>query len=483
MRCPEIRSEAANAIGQAAQGWKARQAAPAAAALDAAFAPLAARLKVEAEPDVRAAICETIGRLPYATAAQASGGADAARDGGPRRDADRSARRRARVSKRWCACSASCRSPVRRSARRCCAGWRCPLTGRSRHRRARAPPRARGADDGRGGRRGDAGRAPRTIPMRRCAGWRCARRRPRRRRSAPAELHSVLTAGRADDRRWCGSRRCAACARATTPTSCAAAIGGDRRSRHARRAVRARSARRLRRRRPTRSRRSSARCTICRTPASPRGWHRAAHALVALAAAAPERGAAALPQFTGSRIWQLRMYAARAAAELEGSRGARTAGARRGRQRRARRRSRGCASWPATRPTPIYVAQLSRNGYQVLRAAALALDGTPHPDSAVPALKAALAAAGRRRARQLARRARRDRQDADRPRRPAEDRFAAAGRRRTISTPRICAGSRRRARASRSAASAPSSSRCSPRRRRPRCSASRTSPSPATTTA
>ena len=50
---------------------------------------------------------------------------------------------------------------------------------------------------------------------------------------------------------------------------------------------------------------------------SPRGWHRAAHALVALAAAAPERGAAVLPQFTGSRIWQLRMYAARAAAALD----------------------------------------------------------------------------------------------------------------------------------------------------------------------
>ena len=33
--------------------------------------------------------------------------------------------------------------------------------------------------------------------------------------------------------------------------------------------------------------------------------------------ASPERGAAALRQFTGSRTWQLRLYAARAAAQLK----------------------------------------------------------------------------------------------------------------------------------------------------------------------
>src|SRR5262249_19050263 len=45
-----------------------------------------------------------------------------------------------------------------------------------------------------------------------------------------------------------------------------------------------------------------------------RAWHRAAHAIVALASAAPDRAASALAQCAGSRIWQLRMYAARAAA-------------------------------------------------------------------------------------------------------------------------------------------------------------------------
>jgi peptidyl-prolyl cis-trans isomerase B (cyclophilin B) len=37
----------------------------------------------------------------------------------------------------------------------------------------------------------------------------------------------------------------------------------------------------------------------------------------------------------------------------------------------------------------VYIAQLSRRGHQILRAAALALDGTPHPDQALPALKGA----------------------------------------------------------------------------------------------
>ena len=91
-----------------------------------------------------------------------------------------------------------------------------------------------------------------------------------------------------------------------------------------------------------------------------------------------------------------------------------------------------------------YVAQLSRNGHQILRAAALALEGTPHPDEAVPALKAAwqrLVAEGHDNSH--------DARDAiakaltslgDAPKK-----FAADMRRRTISTPRIFAVSPRRA--------------------------------------
>src|SRR5262245_18800757 len=48
----------------------------------------------------------------------------------------------------------------------------------------------------------------------------------------------------------------------------------------------------------------------------PRGWHRNAHALVALAVAAPDRAAGALGPYLHSHIWQVRSYAARAATSL-----------------------------------------------------------------------------------------------------------------------------------------------------------------------
>jgi cyclophilin family peptidyl-prolyl cis-trans isomerase len=121
---------------------------------------------------------------------------------------------------------------------------------------------------------------------------------------------------------------------------------------------------------------------------APRGWHRAAHALVALASAQPSRGAAALPQFTGSRIWQLRLYAARAAAELK-ARDALEQLARDEDDNVAEAAVDGLHTLAGHDADAIYVAQLSRKGHQALRAAALALDGTPHPDQATPALQAA----------------------------------------------------------------------------------------------
>jgi cyclophilin family peptidyl-prolyl cis-trans isomerase/HEAT repeat protein len=48
----------------------------------------------------------------------------------------------------------------------------------------------------------------------------------------------------------------------------------------------------------------------------PRSWHRPAHALVSLARIAPADARPLLPQFVTHRIWQVRMYAARAAAAL-----------------------------------------------------------------------------------------------------------------------------------------------------------------------
>ncbi len=46
------------------------------------------------------------------------------------------------------------------------------------------------------------------------------------------------------------------------------------------------------------------------------GWHRPAHALVALAKVAPDEARKALPRFASSTVWQTRMYAARAAGVL-----------------------------------------------------------------------------------------------------------------------------------------------------------------------
>ena len=85
--------------------------------------------------------------------------------------------------------------------------------------------------------------------------------------SPAADLHSVLDARpRATIRRSSGSRRCAACARAPTPTSCAAALAatGDRDVHVALFALDQLGACGARR---TRSRRSSGRSTICRAPA------------------------------------------------------------------------------------------------------------------------------------------------------------------------------------------------------------------------
>jgi len=64
---PEIRAEAANAIAQAAQGLKGDPKGASAAA--SAAATLIARLKIEEEPSVRAALCESIARVPYSRAA------------------------------------------------------------------------------------------------------------------------------------------------------------------------------------------------------------------------------------------------------------------------------------------------------------------------------------------------------------------------------------------------------------------------------
>ena len=121
----------------------------------------------------------------------------------------------------------------------------------------------------------------------------------------------------------------------------------------------------------------------------PRAWHRSAHALVALATAAPDRAAAVLPQFAGSRTWQLRMYAARAAAALKDRRTLEQLA--HDDDDNVREASiDGLTTVAGHAADGVYVSELGRQGYQIIRAAASALAETPDPDAAVPALESAL---------------------------------------------------------------------------------------------
>jgi hypothetical protein len=66
---PEVRAEAANAIAQAAQGLRSGK--PAGPAIASVLTTLTSRLDVEADAGVRAALCESMGRLPFTEAADA----------------------------------------------------------------------------------------------------------------------------------------------------------------------------------------------------------------------------------------------------------------------------------------------------------------------------------------------------------------------------------------------------------------------------
>ncbi len=114
-------------------------------------------------------------------------------------------------------------------------------------------------------------------------------------------------------------------------------------------------------------------------------WHDAAHALVSLAQVARTAAAARLPRFAGHPVWQVRMYAARAAAFLgdaprlerlasdanDNVREAAVAGLRQVRGHDADR---------------IFIAALGRADYQLVLGAAQALEGSASGTRAVPAL-------------------------------------------------------------------------------------------------
>jgi cyclophilin family peptidyl-prolyl cis-trans isomerase/HEAT repeat protein len=122
--------------------------------------------------------------------------------------------------------------------------------------------------------------------------------------------------------------------------------------------------------------------------AKPRAWHRAAHALVALATAAPERVRPALAGFARAPIWQLRMYAARAAAAIADRQALDTLAADDDDNVREAAVD-GLTKVADREADAVYIGELGRKGYQVVRAAAAALNGTSDP-AAAPALAAAL---------------------------------------------------------------------------------------------
>jgi len=122
---------------------------------------------------------------------------------------------------------------------------------------------------------------------------------------------------------------------------------------------------------------------------APRAWHRTAHALVALATAAPEAATRALPATASAQTWQLREYAARAAAIL-GRRDLLEQFARDEDDNVAEAALLALSGTAGHDADAVYAAALARQGYPVVRAAALALDHSPSPALAIGPLKRAL---------------------------------------------------------------------------------------------
>jgi cyclophilin family peptidyl-prolyl cis-trans isomerase/HEAT repeat protein len=120
------------------------------------------------------------------------------------------------------------------------------------------------------------------------------------------------------------------------------------------------------------------------------GWHRGAHALRSLARIAPDEARACLPRFSGSSLWPVRMYAARAAALLgDSDHLTRLAHDERDNVRDAA--VAGLKTVAGHDADDLYLEALGRPDYQLVMTAALALEGTDRRAEAVPALVASLA--------------------------------------------------------------------------------------------
>jgi cyclophilin family peptidyl-prolyl cis-trans isomerase/HEAT repeat protein len=382
---PAVRAEAANAIGQAAQGWKHGESA-AATSLDNALALLVARLKVEDDFEVRATIAETIGRLPYRDRPEVEKAARALVEFGVQAEIVRAGGAsgvmpdRLGVAKGLEALVRMNRSPWESSEAvetlkgYVTSGAESTSGARVRRLALQALITAGAADDALATKAAhDADAQVRRLAM----------------RAAPV---GVLVASARDVSPGVRMEAIGQLKAKSAAESCVVSLAavGDPDTQVALVAL--------------------DQLSVCAasedavaalegavkdfgesgaTSDAPRAWHRAAHALVALAAASPDRASEVLGGFTSSRTWQLRMYAARAARILANRAALEKLAVDDDDNVRE-------AAMTALRELfshdaeSIFVAELTRPGYQVLRAAAIALDGTPNPEAAIPALRAAL---------------------------------------------------------------------------------------------
>jgi cyclophilin family peptidyl-prolyl cis-trans isomerase len=370
---PEIRSEAANAIGQAVRNADRR-------VVDSAQASLVGRLKIEGDSDVRAVLCETIGRLPYAAAEQVqlaertlvevAGRASAVAD---RLGVAKGFEALARTAQKIVPLSADAAALLGRLATP--ASGEAASGSRVRRLALEALITANSVDAATlTAAARDVDAQVRRIAMRAAA----APNHPQ-----TAADRQVLGSGLEDQSamvRLEALRGNQTCDGATT-----AAADRDVHVQLLALDLLARC-----------GSSPDAVALLERTVddpsdvASPRGWHRAAHAIVALASAAPERAAAKLPQFTGSGVWQLRMYAARAAAALADRMALERLAATDADDNVREAAIEGLMHVAGHDADAVYVSELTRPGYQVVRAAGLALEGTPNLEAASPALNTAL---------------------------------------------------------------------------------------------
>jgi cyclophilin family peptidyl-prolyl cis-trans isomerase len=412
---PEIRAEAANAIGQAAQGWKQPPELQSAVVrstlaarprmggftIDTVTSTLVARLNADSDSSVRAAICETLGRLPYTSGEQVRR-AEAALLGTARAESviDRLGVAKGletliRLSRTLNPPSPEAIAKLRDLA---ALAGRVPLTTDATPRPA--VTRESTTRDARVRRLAlealiTAGAADEDVMVGAAVSTDAqVRRLAMRAASSPGHAASaadVLQKGLADVSamvRFEALRSVGALGGESPGQACEASLASTS-DRDTRIALLALDQLGLCGASPDAASRLERTVNDLSHVGAPRGWHRPAHALVALASAAPDRAAAVLPQFAGSRTWQLRMYAARAASVLKERRTLeKLANDENDNVREAS--IEGLMNVAGHTADGVFVSELGRPGYQVIRAAASALAGTPDPDAVVPALEITL---------------------------------------------------------------------------------------------